>query len=88
MRIIAVADYKKYIENKPNNKIETLWASIVSQLSSEKLKKEARYKGFALIPQQVETEGIPKTFVIVVVNGSQVLQSEVERLDNLIGLIK
>lgn len=88
-RIISTTDYQSYIENKPNNKVELIWASIVSQLSSEILKREARSKGFALVPHDtIREDGISKTFSMTVPNGSRQLLSEFNNLHNVISLIK
>lgn len=88
-RIISQLDYQQYIENLPNNKVQLLWASMVSQLSSEQLKKEARAKGFALVAHPtIKEDGISRTFTMTVPNGSIALLKELNQLHNVISFIK
>jgi hypothetical protein len=88
-RLITQKDYQQYIANKPNNRVELIWASIVSQLSSEILKKEARSKGFALVPHDsIHEDGISEAFSMTVPNGSIQLITEFSKLHNIVSLLR
>ncbi len=93
-RVITKKDYKEFTEGTPNNKVDYIWASIVTNLDSEDLKNEARYKGYDLVMSSGYGKSAKKVsgqaelqVEITVPGGSQKLIKSFRKSANLIKVV-
>lgn len=86
---ISEDDYQKYLDNSPSSKAQLIWADILSQISNQRLRSEARIKGFQLEdnPDIKETK-VARCFLLNVPDGSSDVQAEIRKIGNDVILLK